>query len=120
MNNILGVHYLLDFYDCDINELTSVSKIKSIMVKASKIGNFNVVKKSFHQFKSYGVSGVLVLKESHFTIHTWPEHKYVAVDIFLCDTNINIEKVIKYLCEVFSTDNYKIKNINRGIISNKF
>ncbi len=120
MNNILGVHYLLDFYDCDINHLTSISKIRNIMVNAGKIGNFNVVKKCFHQFKPYGVSGVLVLKESHFTIHTWPEHKYAAVDIFLCDTNINVENVVKYLCDVFSTNNYKIKKISRGVISNEF
>ena len=115
MNNILGVHYLLDFYDCDIRYLTSVSKIKDLMTKAGKIGNFNVVKRCFHQFKPYGVSGVMVLKESHFTIHTWPEHQYAAVDIFLCDTNINIENVVKYLCGIFSTNNYKIKEIDRGV-----
>ena len=63
----------------------------------------------------YGVSGVMVLKESHFTIHTWPEKQYAAVDIFLCDTNINIENVVKYLCGIFSTNNYKIKKIDRGV-----
>ena len=115
MNDILGVHYLIGFYDCDENYLISVFKIKDLMINAGKIGNFNVVKSCFHQFKPYGVSGVLVLKESHFTIHTWPEHQYAAVDIFLCDTSLNIDKVVEYLCEIFSTNNYKIKKINRGV-----
>lgn len=65
MNDILGIHYLLDFYDCNNDYLVSVSKIKEVMIEAGKIGNFNVVKSCFHQFKPYGVSGVLVLKESH-------------------------------------------------------
>ncbi len=114
MNDILGVHYILDFYDCNDEYLISISKIKDVMTKAGKIGNFNVVKSCFHQFKPYGVSGVLVLKESHFTIHTWPEHQYAAIDIFLCDISINIEKVVEYLCNTFSTTNYTIKKINRG------
>ena len=95
--------------------MTSISKISDLMTKAGDIGKFNVVKRCFHQFKPYGVSGVIVLKESHFTIHTWPEHQYAAVDIFLCDTNINIENVVKYLCGIFSTNNYKIKKIDRGV-----
>ena len=118
MNNILSVHYLIDFYECDTNYLISVYKIKKLMIKAGEIGNFNVVKGCFHQFKPYGVSGVLVLKESHFTIHTWPENQYAAVDIFLCDTSLNIDKVVKYLCKIFSTNNYKIRKINRGLFSN--
>ena len=116
MNDILGIHYLLDFYDCNNDYLLSVSKIKEVMIEAGEIGNFNVVESCFHQFKPYGVSGVLVLAESHFTIHTWPEHQYAAIDIFLCDTNINIENVVKYLCDIFSTNNYKMRTINRGVI----
>ena len=56
MNDILGIHYLLDFYDCNNDYLVSVSKIKKVMIEAGKIGNFNVVKSLFHQFKPYGIS----------------------------------------------------------------
>jgi len=117
VNNILGIHYILDFYECNNVYLSSVSKINNIMIKASKIGKFNVVKSCFHQFKPYGVSGVLVLKESHFTIHTWPEYQYAAVDIFLCDKNIDVNKVVKLLCDIFETEDYKIKKIERGIVN---
>lgn len=114
MNNPLGIHYILDFYDCNNKNLTSVSRINKIMKKASKIGEFSVVKSCFHQFKPYGVSGVMVLKESHFTIHTWPEYRYAAVDVFLCDTSISINKVTEYLSAIFETNNYKITKLERG------
>ena len=52
MNDILGVHYLIGFYDCDENYLISVFKIKDLMINAGKIGNFNVVKSCFHQYLS--------------------------------------------------------------------
>lgn len=114
MNEILGIHYILDFYDCERKCLISVSRINTIMKAASKIGKFSVVKSNFHQFKPYGVSGVMVLKESHFTIHTWPEYKYAAIDIFLCDTTISIDKVLEYLSIIFETTNYKITKLERG------
>lgn len=118
MSKVLGIHYILDFYECNNKYLTSVSKINNIMKMASNIGKFNIVKSCFHQFKPYGVSGVMVLKESHFTIHTWPEYQYAAIDIFLCDINNSIGKVVEYLSNVFETDNYKITKIERGIIDN--
>lgn len=114
MNDYLGIHYILDFYNCNSEYLTSVSKINILMRKTSKIGKFNVVKSCFHQFNPYGVSGVMVLKESHFTIHTWPEYQYAAIDIFLCDTNVNIDEVIKYLSDVFETNIYRITKLERG------
>lgn len=116
MSNILGVHYVIDLYGCDADKLKSVLKIKKIMNKAGIVGSFNIVKKCFHKFKPYGVSGVMILKESHFTIHTWPEYNYAAVDIFLCDIELNIDNVIKYLSEQFSTNDYLVKKIDRGII----
>ncbi len=116
MNKLLGIHYIVDYYECNNKYLTSVSKVNNIMKNASKIGKFSVVKSCFHQFLPCGVSGVMVLKESHLTIHTWPEYQYAAIDIFLCDININIDKVVEYLSSVFETNNYKIKKIERGKI----
>lgn len=116
MKTSLGNHFLIDFYDCNYKKIISVNDIKQIMIKSGKMGEFHVVKKFFHQFKPYGVSGVLVLKESHFTIHTWPEYNYVAVDIFLCNFEIDITMIIKYLSFVFESKNYKIKQITRGVL----
>lgn len=114
-NNPLGMHYILDFYDCNSKYLTSVLYIRKIMQLCSQVGKFKVVKSCFHQFKPHGVSGVMVLKESHFSIHTWPEYKYAAVDIFLCDTKVSVDRVVEYLCSKLETKNCKILVLKRGV-----
>jgi len=118
---ILGNHYIIDLYNCDSDKLKSVETIEEIMVEAGIIGNLTVVKKCFHQFKPYGVSGVLVLKESHFTIHTWYEYNYASIDLFLCDTNINVDIIIEYLKKVLGSSKVKNQFIERGVeLSEKY
>lgn len=113
--NVLGKHYLLDFYDCKVCMLTSVKTIEYIMKKASNIGKLSVVEYCFHQFRPFGVSGVMVLEESHFTIHTWPEYAFASVDLYLCDETIEVPAIISCLSKLFETDQYEIKRIDRGI-----
>ena len=118
LKNVLGNHYLIDYYDCNKNILSVVNNIKEIMLNAGIIGNLHIVEECFHQFKPYGVSGVLILKESHFTIHTWPEYNYASVDLYFCDKNVNISNIIEFLNKEFMSKKYEIKKIERGIISN--
>ena len=115
LKNVLGNHYLIDYYNCNIDMLTVVEKIKKLMLDAGEIGNLHIVGECFHQFKPSGVSGVLILKESHFTIHTWPEYNYASVDLYLCDTSIDVSNIIKYLASKLNTDNYSINKIDRGL-----
>ena len=112
---VLGNHYLVDYYNCNTDILTIVEKIKELMLDAGKIGNLHIVGECFHQFKPYGVSGVLILKESHFTIHTWPEYNYASVDLYLCDTTIDVSNLIKYLAKRLGTESYNINKIVRGL-----
>lgn len=114
MYKMLGVHYIIDFYNCNSTCLSSISKINHIMYEACKIGKLHIVKNCFHQFHPYGVSGVVVLKESHFTVHTWPEHGYAAVDLFLCDMNVNVNDIIEFLCQSFKTIKYDVVKLERG------
>lgn len=116
-NKILGKHYLIDFYNCDNNVLSSVQNIEKIMNTASLKGNLHVVQKYFKQFLPYGVSGIMVLSESHFTIHTWPEYQYASVDLYLCSDDNNIEELIDYLTISFCSKKIKHVIIDRGIIN---
>lgn len=111
----LGIHYLIDLYECDSNSLASVADISRIMIVASEIGKLNIVRECFHQFQPYGVSGVLVLKESHFTIHTWPEYKYVSIDLYLCDYNVDVNNIIKYLEKEFRSNRKELTILKRGV-----
>ncbi len=116
MNNSLGSHYIIDYYNCEADNLKSVKQIEDIMNDAGTIGDFHIVESCFHQFKPYGVSGVLVLQESHFTIHTWPEKNYAAVDIFLCEYNSKLDSVIEFLEKNFKSTKKNVIFIERGKI----
>ena len=74
-----------------------------------------VVAESFHEFKPYGVSGAVIIQESHYTIHTWPEHRYAAVDLFYCGGNILVHKAVEVLRERFQPERIKFLVVRRGL-----
>jgi S-adenosylmethionine decarboxylase proenzyme len=79
----LGAHIIIDMKDCEAEILTSVSTIERIMLDIAEQCQLKVVAHDFHQFESWGVSGVLISAGSHFTLHTWPEYHYAALDLFV-------------------------------------
>lgn len=85
----LGRHILVEFYGCDPQIMNDVTLIEQFMVGAAREAQATVVNSTFHHFSPYGVSGVVVIEESHLAIHTWPEYGYAAVDIFTCGTSVN-------------------------------
>jgi S-adenosylmethionine decarboxylase len=69
-----------------------------------------------HEFSpNGGISGAAILKESHISIHTWPEYEYAAMDIFVCGT-IDPNKAIPVLKKGFKPDNIQVVEIKRGIM----
>jgi S-adenosylmethionine decarboxylase len=110
----LAKHIILDLYDCDFDLINSVEFVKSVLTKAVEISECKILNKYFHKFSPQGVTGIICVCESHFSIHTWPEHNYVAIDIFCCKENT--KKSIEYLCEKFKSKNKSIKTVNRGEI----
>jgi len=115
----LGRHLLLELYDCNSELLNHIKNIEEILIDAAKIVHATIIETSFHHFSPYGVSGVVVIAESHLTIHTWPEYNYAALDIFTCDETMNIDKVVDFLCEKFSANKFEKKLIKRGLIKSK-
>ena len=83
-NESLGRHILAEFYGCDFEELNNQDNIQVYMRNAAIKAKATIVNESFHKFSPWGVSGVIVIQESHLTIHTWPEYCYAAVDLFTC------------------------------------
>lgn len=110
----LGKHIILELYDCLAHLLESPEQSKTFLLEAAKKMGAVVVSTDFHAFSPYGVSGVVVIKESHLTIHTWPEHRYAAIDVFTCgvlDINVGIE----YLKKCFQAKRSWYKEMDRGI-----
>ena len=82
--NALGRHILVEFIGCNSEILNDVSIIEKSMVDAAQDAGATVINSTFHHFSPFGVSGVVVIQESHLAIHTWPEYQYAAVDLFTC------------------------------------
>ncbi len=87
------------------------------MVSAARQAKATVVEVSFHEFNPFGISGMVVIAESHLSIHTWPEYGYAAVDIFTCGDVIKPEVAAQYLIERFESKNPSIVEMKRGILS---
>ena len=84
----LAVHSLLDFHDCHRARLHDAEGLRSAMLEAIAEAGGTYVTDVFHAFSPHGLSGVVVIAESHVAIHTWPEHGYAAVDVFSCSPSL--------------------------------
>jgi S-adenosylmethionine decarboxylase proenzyme len=112
----LGKHILAEFYDCDQKVLNNVEKVEFYMKRAALECGATIVNSIFHTFNPHGVSGVVVIAESHLTIHTWPEYNYAAVDVFSCGNSVDPRIAITVLKKYLSAKDVKIVEINRGEI----
>ena len=113
----LGKHLLIELKDCNPEILKSLDKVKNAMVSAAKKARATIIDVSFHEFSPFGISGMVVIAESHLSIHTWPEYGYAAVDIFTCGDIIKPELAAQFLIEKFGCKNPSVVEMKRGIIS---
>ena len=112
----LGRHILLELKDCDRSLLNDLEALKQVLRAAATECGAEILSDSFHHFSPQGVSGVVVIAESHLAIHTWPEYGYAAVDIFTCGTRVKPELASHYLIEKLGSKNHVILEMQRGIL----
>lgn len=113
----LGKHLIVELYDCDFDLINDVSHVEKILVEAVAISKATIVQPVFHQFSPHGVSGVVVIAESHFSIHTWPEYGYCALDIFTCGELIDSDASLAYLQKAFKAGGLSVMEIKRGVLN---
>jgi S-adenosylmethionine decarboxylase len=109
----LGRHVLLELYQCPVELLKAGNELEGFLKAAAERMGATVVTSNFHQFSPYGISGVVIIQESHLTLHTWPEHQYAAVDIFTCG-EIDLQAGIEHLIQVFQAKTADWKLYERG------
>ena len=80
----LGRHLLVEFTGCEPTALADLDGVTAAMLEAARASGATIVTHSFHHFSPHGVSGAVIIAESHLAIHTWPEHGFAAVDFFSC------------------------------------
>ncbi len=114
--NALGRHLLVELYDCDKEALNDLDLLRGVMLDAAIESGAVVLGDSFHRFSPQGVSGVVIIAESHLSIHTWPEFGYAAVDVFTCGTTVQPEKAAQVLIEKLGAGHHSIAEIPRGVL----
>lgn len=112
----LGRHLLLELKDCNKEVLDDVDFVKICLNEAAMRCGATVVGESFCHFPPHGVSGIINIAESHISIHTWPEYRYAAVDVFTCGDNVEPEEAAKLIVEKLEAKSYSLVELQRGII----
>ncbi|MCL6558788.1 MAG: adenosylmethionine decarboxylase [Firmicutes bacterium] len=112
----LGRHVLAEIYGCDFDTLNDIKLVEKIMVNAALEAGAEIRESVFHQFSPQGVSGVVVISESHLAIHTWPELGYAAVDVFTCGEKVDPWHACNYLARHFKAKDMVANEQQRGVI----
>ncbi|HUP78851.1 MAG TPA: adenosylmethionine decarboxylase [Pirellula sp.] len=112
-SDILGWHWMVDFFQC-VQLPTDPFILETILVTAAEMAGATVVQSCFHRFSPHGLSGVVVIAESHLAAHTWPEHHALCLDIFSCSPKIHAQTAIDYVAEKIQARKIAQRHVSRG------
>ncbi|MBM3328738.1 MAG: adenosylmethionine decarboxylase [Calditrichaeota bacterium] len=114
----LGRQLMVEYHGCSSTLLDDVDHVRRSMLEAANATGATVVGEIFHRFSPWGVSGVVVIAESHLAIHTWPEYGYAAVDLFTCGSDIDPYRGFDVLRHAFGGGRFEVREFKRGQIAN--
>jgi len=113
----LGYHLILELEGCPEASLNDPETVSRVMIESVKASGATMIQPFFHQFAPQGVSGVVIISESHFSIHTWPEYGYAAVDIFTCGDQIDMDVAADTIRRGFKADSLQKMLLSRGLLN---
>ncbi len=111
----LGIHLLIELWSCNNQKLDNLDYLEKIMAQAAEVAGATVLKTAFQDFNPQGVSGVVVIAESHLTIHTWPEYGYAAIDVFTCGSKVDPWKAAGFLKQELEAEEIQVRDFLRGV-----
>lgn len=113
----LGRHLIAELHGCDPSRLADLAEVTGAMLAAAEASGATIVTHTFHHFSPLGVSGVVVIAESHLAIHTWPEHRFAAVDFFSCINRVEPDKALEILRTRLCAERMELLRLERGPLS---
>jgi len=119
MVNTIGRHYIVEASGCNPEIINDIRKVEDVLVNAARKAHASVVTTAFHRFYPQGVSGVVVVSESHIAVHTWPEKGYAALDIYTCGDHTMPDEAVKYVLKEFGAKSAHVTYIVRGLESSE-
>ena len=113
-NTNLGHHVLVEMYRCDEKTLNDPKYLQEVLCQAARLAGATIVSQTFHQFNPHGVSGVVIISESHLTIHTWPEYGYASLDLYTCGNKTDSRKAFNYIRSKIGAQHTSTVELRRG------
>jgi S-adenosylmethionine decarboxylase len=111
----LGTHIVCELSGCDPAKLTDVEAVAEMMAWAARKANATVITQAFHRFQPHGVSGVVVIQESHLSIHTWPESGYAAMDFYTCGEHTDPWAACEFAAQSLGAKTMITTEVKRGV-----
>ncbi len=108
-------HCIMELWDCNQEFLDNPELVERLMVEAALESGAEVREVAFHKFAPQGVSGVVVISESHLAIHTFPEHRYASIDVFTCGERIDPQVAAKLIAKKLGSKRIYEMNVERGM-----
>jgi S-adenosylmethionine decarboxylase len=112
----LGRHLLCEYHGCDRALLNDAEAIRTALVAAVTKSGATPLHEVVHAFSPHGVTGVIVIAESHFAIHTWPEYGFAAVDLFTCGDQVDPYLAFEHLRGALRAETHSVVEIRRGLL----
>jgi S-adenosylmethionine decarboxylase proenzyme len=112
--SVFGSQVVLDLYECETTQLDDLAWVKTTLESAARAAGATIVETVFHKFAPWGISGVVVIAESHLAIHIWPENRYAAVDVFTCGESVRMEVASAFLTRAFRSKRSVQRHFARG------
>ncbi|GIX31034.1 MAG: S-adenosylmethionine decarboxylase proenzyme [Porticoccaceae bacterium] len=110
----LGKHLVAELWVRDPRTLDDAAGLEQALLAAAERGRFTVLDRKIHAFSPHGVTGILLLSESHLAIHTWPEYGYAAVDVFSCSGAP--WEALEELKERLDVEHIEVRELDRGLL----
>jgi S-adenosylmethionine decarboxylase len=111
---MFGSQVVLDLYECETTHLDDLAWVRRTLVNAARAAGATIVETVFHKFSPWGISGVVVIAESHLAIHIWPENRYAAIDVFTCGENVQMDVASAFLTRAFRSKRAVQRRFARG------
>ncbi|MCL6588455.1 MAG: adenosylmethionine decarboxylase [Firmicutes bacterium] len=109
----VGAHVLADFWGCQFEKLDDAKLLMETLRQAAKSAKMTVLGEESYKFNPQGFTGLLLLSESHISIHTYPERGYAAIDVYTCGGGMT-QKAVEYLKEVLKPTHVQEMLVRRG------
>jgi len=113
----LGRHCIIEYYDCPTEVMNDLELIENTLTDAARQMGATIVASEFHRFNPFGISGMVIISESHLSIHTWPEYGYAAVDVFTCGDVIDPWVAHELMTERFKSGRQSVTEFRRGMMN---